>query len=95
MNLYPHQQQFIDDNPKSAILCYETGCGKSHIAKVWLSMGRDANAVVICPKKITKDWSGKWATYSFEQFKKADKLGELRTGVAVSSKMSACGFCMM
>ena len=77
MNLYPHQQKFIDDNPKSAILCYETGCGKSHIAKVWLSMGRDANAVVICPKQITKDWSGKWTTYSFEQFKKADKLGKL------------------
>ena len=78
MNLYPHQQKFIDDNPKSAILCWETGTGKSHGGRLWLKMnGRDKNAVITCPKQITKDWEGAGTVYSFEQFKKAAKLGGL------------------
>lgn len=79
MNLYPHQQKFIDDNPKGAILCWETGTGKSHAARLWLQAGgRYSAAVVICPKQIKKDWEGNspWL-YSFEEFKKADKEGLL------------------
>lgn len=79
MNLYPHQQKFIDDNPSSAILCWETGTGKSHGARLWLQKGgRYASAVVICPKQIKKDWEGNSPyLYSFEEFKKADANGLL------------------
>jgi superfamily II DNA or RNA helicase len=76
MNLYPHQQKFIDDNPSGAILCWETGTGKTHAAKLWLE-GRKEQAVVICPKQIKKDWSGDWDTYTFEEFKKASNNSEL------------------
>lgn len=78
MNLYPHQEQFLKDNPDYAILCYETGCGKTHVAKIWKNLGtRRKNPVVICPKQIVSDWKGEGAVYSFEQFKKASKEGTL------------------
>lgn len=79
MNLYPHQEKFLKDNPDHAILCYETGCGKSHVAKLWVQdKGRYSNGVVICPKQIVKDWEGYGIkVYSFEQFKKAFKEGTL------------------
>ena len=78
MTLYPHQQKFIDDNPRGAILCYETGCGKSHVGKLWLSRPeRNKNAVVLCPKQIKKNWQGDWTTYTFEEFKKASKEDKL------------------
>jgi len=79
MKLYPHQEKFLGDNPDHAILCYETGCGKSHVAKIWMSLGKRAkNVVVICPKQIVSDWKDTDATvYSFEQFKKASKEGTL------------------
>ena len=77
MKLYPHQQKFIDDNPRGAILCYETGTGKTHVAKIWLGMRDKKNAVIICPKQIKKDWQGDWDTYTFEEFKKASKIGPL------------------
>lgn len=78
MNLYPHQKQFLDDNPRGAILSYETGTGKSHVAKLWLQLNdRYKNAVVICPKQIVSDWKGDWPVYTFEKFKKAEQQGEL------------------
>lgn len=77
MKLYPHQKKFLDDNPKGAILSYETGTGKSHVAKLWLAKRKATNAVVICPKQIKKDWQGPWHTYTFEEFKKASANHDL------------------
>ena len=73
MDLYPHQKKFIDDNPRNAILCYETGCGKSHVAKLWASNScRNMTVVVVCPKQIVKEWKKiEGFVYSFDFFKKA------------------------
>jgi len=77
MALYPHQQQFLNDNPRGAILCWETGTGKTHGAKLWLKQGGNVQ-VVVCPKQIVKDWEGASSyVYSFEQFKKASKESTL------------------
>lgn len=80
MKLYPHQEKFLTDNPRGAILAWETGTGKTFSAKEWLhrDVHREANPVVVCPKQIVKDWEGNDVTvYSFEQFKKASNEGTL------------------
>lgn len=57
MKLYPHQQKLIDENPKKALLAHEGGTGKTICACVWLKIdNRDADALVVCPKKVTKKW---------------------------------------
>lgn len=80
MNLYPHQQKFLDDNPRGAILCWETGTGKSHAARLWAE--NRTPTVVVCPKQILRDWEGYGAVFSFEQFKKAAKENTLPTNPA-------------
>jgi len=79
MNLYPHQQKFLDDNPNGAILCWETGTGKSHAARLWVQPEKRGECpVIICPKQIKEDWRGpNLIVYTFEEFKKAYKQGEL------------------
>lgn len=79
MELYSHQQKFLKDNPDYAILCWETGTGKTHTAKMWMrDERRFPSAVIICPKQIKKDWAGNTPfTFTFEEFKKAKQLGTL------------------
>ena len=78
MTLYPHQQQFLDNNPKGAILSYETGTGKSHVARLWIRHpSRTAGPVIVCPKQIKSDWSPHARTYTFEEFKKASANHDL------------------
>ena len=76
MSLYPHQEKFLSENPNNAILCYETGTGKTHTAKLWRKLsGRDRNTIIICPKQIRSDWKDDCpdaTVYSFEDFLKAD-----------------------
>ncbi len=73
--LYPHQEKFLKDpNNSNSILCYETGCGKSFVSKLWLQQkDRAKNALILCPKQIRGTWKkdAPYATvYSFEDFKK-------------------------
>ncbi len=75
--LYPHQKEFLNDEHNDhAILCYETGTGKTFTADLWLEQkNRIKRAVVICPKQIREHWKGiapKATVYSFEDFLKAD-----------------------
>lgn len=72
--LYEWQEKALTPPNDHAIWCAETGCGKTHAAKLWFEQGnRKENAVVICPKQIRADWKKDcpYATvYSFEDFKK-------------------------
>lgn len=56
MILYPHQQRFINKNPKTALLVWETGTGKTLAACEWLRMRPDRMALVVCPKAIVGKW---------------------------------------
>lgn len=56
MHLLKHQQSFIDRNPDKALLVWEGGTGKTVGAAAWLRLGRDTNALVICPKKVVRKW---------------------------------------
>lgn len=75
MTLYPHQHHFLHEvDNDNALLCYETGTGKSFCAVRWLQQkDRARNAVVICPKQIRDRWkkdASFASVYSFEDFKK-------------------------
>ena len=76
MALYPHQKKFLEtvDNDH-AILCYETGTGKTFTADLWLEQkNRNKNPVIICPKQIRQNWKDTVShatVYSFEDFLKA------------------------
>lgn len=52
--LYAHQQRFKEANPDKALLCWETGTGKTVAGCLWLR--KRTNALVICPKTVTKKW---------------------------------------
>lgn len=78
MKLLQHQQKFASGYKDKALLVHEGGTGKTICACVWLKDGRDADALVICPRKIVKKWQKtltEWGTkatvISKEDFKKA------------------------
>ena len=73
-----HQQKFVKGYSGSRLLVHEGGSGKTICACLWLRDGRDADALVICPKKVVKkwqkalaDWSTRATVLSMEQFRKA------------------------
>lgn len=73
MKLWPHQHEFLERNPRKAILNWEMRCGKSLPAAVWLTR-RPGLRVVVTPKQNKKDWQKIVATdvlvMSKEEFKK-------------------------
>lgn len=76
MALYPHQKKFLETvGNDHAILCYETGTGKTFTADLWLEQKqRNKNPVIICPKQIRQNWKDTVphaTVYSFEDFLKA------------------------
>lgn len=76
MPLYPHQQAFLDKNLTKALICFETGTGKTRTAVEWLRRYQ-GNAWVIVPKRIKKKWQVdlsdvKATVVTKEEFKKLD-----------------------
>jgi superfamily II DNA or RNA helicase len=73
--LKPHQQKFIDENPRKAILNWETRAGKSLPATIWVDMPeRSGNTYIICLKQNKKEWQSyktKATVMTKEEFKKA------------------------
>lgn len=61
VKLYSHQRKFVDShkgNPQSALLCWETGTGKTLAAVRWLcEFPVRQLKVIICPKQIVQKWS--------------------------------------
>ena len=60
MQLYEHQQKFLNDNPDRAMLAWDTGLGKTFTCVLWLKK-RIGKKLVICPKIIKKEWQEKIA----------------------------------
>ncbi len=76
MQLYPHQQAFIDKNLTKALICFEAGCGKTLTAVEWLKPYQQ-NALIVVPKRIVQKWKNdlgnvKATVVTKEQFKKLD-----------------------
>ena len=76
MRLYKHQKEFLDKNPDRALICFDTGVGKTLTAVEWLR-SRQNNALVVVPKRIKKKWQKelgdvKATVVTKEEFKKLD-----------------------
>jgi superfamily II DNA or RNA helicase len=62
---YEWQEKFLAGENAKAMLCCETGTGKSHTAGMWLQQGeRSKVPVVFCPKQIVVDWRNRAGTDS-------------------------------
>ena len=77
MKLLEHQVKYAKDYPDKAFLVHEGGTGKTVCASVWLRDGRDADALVVCPKRIVRkwkaalsDWQTKATVATKDEFKK-------------------------
>jgi superfamily II DNA or RNA helicase len=59
MNLYPHQQRFLDEvqaGTNKKILAHEVGTGKSLCGILWLKEQGKKMSLVVCPKQIKRKW---------------------------------------
>lgn len=75
-----HQQEFIDrvrSGNYKRLVVWEGGVGKTIAGALWLKDGRDAVALVVCPKRVVQKWKTElhlWGTkacvLSKEDFKK-------------------------
>lgn len=72
--LMPHQQRFVDQNPRKALLNWEMRVGKTLPGCYWVDHPcRNENAYIVTPKSNKKDWSDMGTSakvYSKEEFKK-------------------------
>ena len=58
VQLRPHQQRVLDENPDRALLCHEGRTGKSLIGKYWSEhSSRNRAVLIICIKKNKKMWT--------------------------------------
>ncbi|MGV8131352.1 MAG: DEAD/DEAH box helicase [Candidatus Pacearchaeota archaeon] len=76
MQLYKHQQEFLNKNPNKALVCFDVGTGKTLAAVEWLRSRQD-NALIVVPKRIKKKWQKelgdvKATVVTKEEFKKLD-----------------------
>lgn len=74
MNLRPHQQRLLEENPDHALLVHEMRTGKSLIGKHWTEHPRrNKHAVIVCLKQNKQDWIDlcpNATVYTKEEFKK-------------------------
>lgn len=100
MKLLEHQVKYARGYPDKAFLVHEGGTGKTVCASVWLRDGRDADAVVVCPKRIVRKWKGSlkdWQTKATVLTKDEFKKTPLKRWSAVvfdeSDEFAAPLFC--
>lgn len=79
MTLKPHQEKYAHGYPDKGFLVHEGGTGKTVCASVWLKDGRDADALVLSPKRVVqkwqetlRDWNTTATVLSKDQFKKQE-----------------------
>lgn len=56
MELWKHQQNFLDKNPDKAVICHEAGLGKTRTAIEWLKKRPTLSCLIIVPKAIKQKW---------------------------------------
>lgn len=87
MKLYPHQVEFLKENPDKAILAWEMRTGKTLPASKWIDHpSRAGNTLIITPKANKQDWvdlDTRATVYTKEEFKKARKTIKNTTAIVV------------
>src|SRR3990167_1392592 len=54
--LLPHQQKFVNENPRKAILAWGTRVGKSLTAVFWIKNYPEIMFILVCPKRLKLMW---------------------------------------
>ena len=54
MELYKHQQNFLDKNPRKKLLCWSTGTGKTLTSIFWANTG--TSTLFVVPKALKNNW---------------------------------------
>lgn len=62
MDLYKHQQELLDRNPTSELLCWSCGTGKTRASIEWAQMNYQ-NVLIICPKALKENWKRECEKY--------------------------------
>lgn len=55
MQLYNHQQKFLDENPNKSLLCWGCGTGKTIAGIKWAEL-REGKTLFIMPKSVKEKW---------------------------------------
>lgn len=58
ITLLPHQQQFVDQKVRQAILAWGTRVGKTYTICFWMKEFPECNFLLVCPKRIKGQWEG-------------------------------------
>ena len=92
LNLFAHQEQFLQENKRKTMCIWETGTGKTITAIEWAKRAphQPPTTLVVCPKSLKKNWERNIAKYggnykfsimSKEEFKRnIFTRGELANG---------------
>ncbi len=92
IKLYPHQENFLKDNPDHALLAFDTGTGKTLSALLWMEKRQKYhNFLIITPKNIKGKWKEDMKEYpkinhllvTKEEFKTISKKNLQEYGVVV------------
>lgn len=81
MQLYDHQQQILDEDPKITGLWWSCGIGKTLTAIRLVENSSNVNCLIVCPKSLKENWrreiekwslksNALWSVVSKEEFKK-------------------------
>ena len=65
INLYKHQQEFLQQNPDKSALVWSCGTGKTRTACHWATLGK-SSTLIICPKGLKTNWKRelhKWSSF--------------------------------
>ncbi len=65
LNLFAHQEQFLQENKRKTMCIWETGTGKTITAIEWAKRARHLTptTLVVCPKSLKKNWERNIAKY--------------------------------
>lgn len=76
--LYKHQQKFVKNNPRQAILSWEAGTGKTRAAVEWLNNQKEKSALIICPKGLKAKWQEDLKKWGFTKSAKVISKEEVK-----------------
>jgi len=67
MELYEHQKNFLCDDHKKHLLCWDMGTGKTRTAIEWAKL-REGKTLIIVPKGLVENWQRECEKWGYDYF---------------------------